>query len=60
MNTKQTQAMALLKAVSDRSPYKNKDQRLHYQWVLGFVAGALNDALANDIRLLNQFKQKLR
>jgi len=60
MNSKQQRAHEILKAVSDLSPYKNKDQKLHYQWVLGYIAGSLSDALESDNRLMNKFIKRLR
>jgi hypothetical protein len=59
MTPKHKRAHDILKAVSAVSPYKNKDQNLHYQWVLGYVAGALSDALEHDSRALSKFIKRL-
>jgi hypothetical protein len=60
MTPKQKRAHDIIQAVSAQSPYKDTDQRMHYQWVLGYVAGALSDALDSDSRLLTRFIRRLK
>lgn len=60
MTPKHRQAMDIISAVSELSPYKNTNANLHVQWVMGYLAGSLVDAMLYDSKIRSDFVKQLK